>query len=240
MRTMEHEFLEAIANDPDVRPWMGGDLTKRVELEDIISRPGNYAFVNDEGGFVVHLLAPGLYECHTIFKPGGVDVRGMLRLLWEAQEFMFIETDCDNICTRVASDNPRADALAQHAHFTEQYTRKGMSYRNLSLDAWAEACSTRLLAEGAWFHDRIATAKKAAGVAEPLHDEDPAHDVRVGLSSLMVKAGNVAKGVDIYNRWAVQMGYAPTTVLWGQPVVLHTGDAVVAVRNGGMEILKCL
>lgn len=239
MRTMDHEFLEKLANDPEVRPLMGGDMAVPIQLAGLISRPGNYAFVNRDGGFVVQLLAPMLYECHTIFKPTDVDVRGMLRLLWEAQEFMFVETDCMDICTKVPEENTRADALADRAHFVEKFSRKGVSYRNLSLDAWADACSTRLQAEGAWFHDRIFAAKLEAEVTEPPHVDDPNHDLHVGLASLMVKAGNVAKGVDTYNRWAVQAGYALSTVLWNQPVVIHTGDAVIAVRNGNMEILRC-
>lgn len=240
MRTMDHRFLEALANDPEVRPWLGGNLEEPIRLEDLISRPGNYAFVNTEGGFVVHLLAPGLYECHTIFRPGwSVNIKNVFHLLWEAQEFMFVETDCMDICTKVLDGNERADRLAKVAHFTEKYARNGVSYRNLSLDAWADACSTRLRAEGASFHERIGAAKAAAGVVEPQHEEDPHHDQYVGLASLMVKAGNVAKGVDQYNRWAVMAGYAPISVLWNQPVVIHTGDAVIAIRNGDMEVLRC-
>lgn len=239
MRTMDHRFLEALANDPEVRPWLGGNPNESIQLEDMISRPGNYAFVNTEGGFVVHLLAPGLYECHTIFRPGTTG-RPLLHLLWEAQEYMFIETDCEDICTKVLDGNTGADRLAKLAHFVEKFSRNGVSYRNLSLDLWADACSTRLRAEGASFHERIGAAKAAAGVVEPQHEEDPLHDQYVGLASLMVKAGNVTKGVDQYNRWAVMAGYAPSAIIWGQPVVIHTGDAVIAVRNGDMEVLKCL
>lgn len=245
MRTMAYQKLEEIANLPEVRPSLGlGD--QRIELRDIVGKPGNFCFANDDGGFVVIRLTEGLYEAHTIFPPDK-NVRNLIKLMWDAQEFMFLETDCMNLCSKVPEDNEGAIWLAGMARFGEPvFHRNGVwrpgvavRYHNLPLDRWAGACSTSLRAVGEFFHGLLAQAKQAQGITDPQHPDDALHDQMVGLAYKMIAAGNVGKGVDTYNRYALLAGYVSMQVVWGQPLVLDTGDAVIQVRNGQMEILSC-
>ncbi len=68
MRTLDAAFLNEVANDPEVRPFLG--RSGALDLAPLISDPNNYCFVCDQGGFVGIKLQPGLYELHTIFRPG--------------------------------------------------------------------------------------------------------------------------------------------------------------------------
>lgn len=248
MRTMDHRLLAEIALDPRVRPWIASQQSDQDlvdSLEQWITQPGNYCFTGDDGGFLVLRLDEGLYEAHTMFRPG-CNGREVLRLMRESFQFMFVETDCMKVVTKVADTNEAAKHLARLAPFDLQFTREDgwgpgvdLHFMNLPLDRWADLCSTKLRAEGASFHSRIEEAKRSAGVNSPLHPEDPDHDQAVGLASLMFKAGNPMKAVTIYNRWAVFAGYVPLRIVWNNPTVVHTGDAVIQIRNGDMEVLLC-
>lgn len=55
----------------------------------------------------------------------------------------------------------------------------------------------------------------------------------------MIRAGQVAKGVQFYNRWASLAGYQSIAVLSVTPTILDVRDAVIEVRGGQMEVLQC-
>lgn len=244
MRTMNHRLLETIANDPAVRPFMASN-EEEVKLEQVITRPGNYTFTNDEGGFIYLRQDEDLYEAHTIFKPG-CNVREVVKLMNESLEFMFIETPCLEMRTKVPTINRPARHLALTAHFNIGFERKDawapgvdITYMNLPLDRWADVCSTRLRGMGAAFRAQIEEAKQAADVEVPLHSEDSTRDLYVGLAAMMLRAGNTEKAVTVFNRVAVFAGYPLWQIVSEHPVVVHVGDAVLQIRNGETEVLLC-
>jgi hypothetical protein len=234
-RSMDPAFLEGIANREDVRPLIGG--IGPVKLGQLLADPQNFAFECDEGGFIVQRLFAGRYECHTIFVPGKGG-RAAIRLMREAQEFMFLQTPCDELVTKVPHENAPADGLARMGGFVQLWENEATSYRNLTLDTWVRTCST-LSERGHAFHDQLEAAKVAAGSTLPIHPEDEAHDRYVGTAVAMITSGNVGKGIDTYNRWAVFAGYAPAALVSVNPVVVDIVDAVVTLRDGQMEVLKC-
>ncbi len=69
VRTFDADWLNELANDPEIRPFIGGgfdevDLSSVVNSENIILR-------GDHGGFALGWSAPGVYEVHTFIRKEG-------------------------------------------------------------------------------------------------------------------------------------------------------------------------
>lgn len=244
-RTLDATFLNRVANDPAVRPMLGG--AGPLDLTEIVGDPGNITLVSEHGGFILHRHEPGIYESHSLFLPNcGQEPVEAAR---EGFRYLFIETECLEVVTRVPLINKAALGLARGVGFQPKFERDAawtcedgtltrVSYQGLTLERWMlrdGACK----AAGEAFHDQLETAKQAAGSALDPHPEDSAHHHAAGAAMLMCLHGQAAKGVACYNRWARLAGYAPVTLLSEAPVVVDVIDAVVHARAGRMEVLSC-
>ena len=244
LRTFDHKVFNAIARHPEVLPWLG--FPPEIASPDYtatVNDPNNYAFLTRgrDGCLIFVRAAPGLYHVHTMAMP---TARGapMVRLTRDALAFMFLNTDCHEITTMVPDDNPAAAWLATKNGFKEVYRREGihlshgkmigLSYRSLRLEDYV-ARSKTLEALGELFHGRLV----AAGV-EINHDDDPIHDRWVGAALGMVLAGNAAKAVGSYNRWASVAQYQPVNLVSVTPILVDFGTAYVQIQGGAIEILK--
>lgn len=244
MRTMHWQDLEDVANHPEVRPYLGGD--GEIRLKDLILKPSTFVFqapswqdgVPTSGGFVVHWVDDGKYEVHTMFYPGA-PYKNIVRFMNRCILYMFVETDCIELWTRMPRPkSPRVEALGWAAKFHEVFVREGWSFQNVPLDRWACGCST-LEAEGEAFHAAIAAAKEDRGSELPIHPHDPAHERMVGIAMKMVRSGNATKAVTTYNAWASLAGYAHVQLLSNNPPVIDVQDAVVTMTDGHVEVLIC-
>jgi hypothetical protein len=249
-RTLEAAHLNAVANHPEVRPWIGGEGA--LDLGPIIANPVNVALIHPHGGWVFARHEPGIYEVHTLCRAAGRG-KGQLIAWREAARWMFTRTDAREIVTRIPDDNAGAGAAAALCGFKQRFRREkafmsvvagrlvDVSYQALTIDDWAGR-DPQALEAGEAFHERIAAARRAraGGSALTDHPEDLAHDRAAGAACLMIGVGNARKGVWAYNRWAALAGYAPIAVLTDQPLVIDLGAGVIAgVTNGEMEILSC-
>lgn len=239
-RTMDGANLTRIANDPEVRPWIGGEGV--MDLGPLLSDPANYGIEADHGGWLLHPILPGVYELHSLFlkegrgKPFFAAAREMFR-------FMFAETDCLEIVTKCPDDNPAARMAAATVGFRERFRREdawapgvGISYQVFSVDDWV-ARDGECLAQGEAFHDALKAAQITAGSDRPFHPDDEAHDRAVGAATLMIRGGYTAKGVGFYNRFAKFAGYAEVQAVG--PRTIDVVDAVVEVVPTGFEVLLC-
>lgn len=246
-RTLSADLLNAVVNHPQVRPWLGSPDVPFIDVSPLVCDPANVALVTDHGGFIFHAQGDGVYEVHTQFVPEGRG-RDAAQAMWEARRYMFVETDCVELVTKVPDGNRGADSLSRLAGFEERFRREGVwqapegtvgvSYRSLGIQAWSRLDDVAA-DEGAAFHEELEGVKAANGSARPVHPDDPAHDAAAGAASLMIKAGNAMKGVAFYNRWARLAGYQTIELLSLYPVVVDLRDAVVEVRKGRMEVLLC-
>lgn len=191
---------------------------------------------NEHGGFVFHNQGPGFYEIHTLFLPAGRGHR-VREALDDAKLFMFTQTDCAEIVTRIPQSNRSALRLAQDGGFEHRFTREHgyegapTDYYALTLDQWI--CRTPSLeAVGEDFH-----AKLEAQIGHENHPHDPAHDRYVGAAVMMLNAGNPHKAIATYNRWATWAGYQPVTLVNFDPVRVDVGTAVMAFPS--MEVVPC-
>jgi hypothetical protein len=244
-RTVDAEVFNRVANHPGIRPGLGNGA-KPLDFTAALKNLANFGFIGPNGGFIVIHLEPGRYELHTLFDPG---CRGSLALKCAAEvfRFLFVETDCTELVTRVPANLKHADFMARRAGFRPLFHLDhgwidaagqaiGLQAFSLTLDEWRTQDPT-LVAEGEAFHELL----RQAGDGEPLHPhEDADHERAAGMASLMARAGNHKKAVQSYGRWAVLSNYRPIQLLSLSPAVYDVGNALVMARNGSLEVLKWL
>jgi len=243
-RTLDGRRLTAIANHPDVRPWLGGG-DEPIDMVPLVENPGNLTFETASGGVLCVGLGAGRYDVHSMFLPDGRGAEA-LDAMTAVADYMFTTTDCIEGRTTVPMLNRAALVAARRAGFEQRYTSQipwGTSYVEaefyaLSLERWALR-SPLTLRWGQDFHVRLEAAKHAAGSARVVHADDPVHDHIVGATALMAQRGLVNKAVNFYNVWATCGTYAPIQLLRVLPTILDVQDAIIEVTATGMEVLKC-
>lgn len=245
-RTMDADFLNGVANHPDVRPTLGG--TGDIDFSGLLLNSQNFAFQFDHGGFVVVKLEHGVYECHSMFLPEG---RGqdVSEAMQESLRYMFTATDCLEIVTKCPDDNRAAFGAARSMGFTKSFRLEkgwplpdgalgGMDCMRLTLEKWV-AKDDLVEPAGNWFHERLEELTAEIGKPVPKHYDEPAHNRAVGASVLMFQAGNAVKAAAAYNLWARFAGFPVIKILSLNPVVIDMDQVVVAIADGDMEVLQC-
>lgn len=242
-RTLDATFLNQVANDPAVRPWLGGS-GDALDLTPLVANPANVSVVSERGGFIAEQHEPTIYEVHSLFLPDGDAINAMR----EGARYMFAATDCLELVTKVPATNKAAAGLARLAGFEQRFTRAkawpipdgfcDVAYLGLSLDRWMMRAPDTLEV-GRWFHDRLEAVKTAQASERVIHEDDEAHDRAAGTAVLMVRAGNPFKAVATYNRWARLAGYQTIELVSLNPVLLDVRDAVIAVKGDDMEVVLC-
>lgn len=223
-RAYKPDFMNSVINDPSVRD--GAEVKGVGDLTEISRNLNNYVLTTEFGGFIAIKKMAGLYECHTQFLPEGRGAHA-IEAARESLRYMFIETDCERIITKVKFDNRQAQLFA--AQFMQKRGRTGdYFYYSVDLDDWAQADDV-CQSEGKRFHDSI--GEKAE------HDEDTTHDCFVGATWLMAKAGNLYKAQAHYNRWAFMAGYEPLIVLSERPLVVSAGTLLMEINPEGVVCL---
>lgn len=227
-RTMDAARLNALANHPDIRPFvLGGEGP--LDLTPLVMNPAVVVLEAEHGAFVLVPIQKTVYELHTLWTPEG---RGAPFFAHAAEMFcyVFTRTPALEVVTKVPDGNRGAAIASAKVGFRERFHRAVMSFRSISIEAWAlgsEAC----LDEVARFH----AIMKEAGVLS--HGDDPVHDHIMGAALLMAHAGQQAKGVDFYGTWASFAGYASVAIVG--PNVLDVRDAIIEIRDGRVGVLAC-
>ena len=245
-RHLDADLVNLVANHPDVRPWVGGG-NGVLDFTDVVANTTNVLLMNDSGGCLFERVGPGIYEVHTLSLPEG---RGpaAVAAVRDALHWMFTQTDCVELQTKVPNGNAGALGLVRAIHGRLQFHRDGVwpgpdgmvgcGFYSLALSDWAGRADEAMDA-GHWFHDKLEMAKSVQGAASPVHDDDDAHDRYVGATVEMILAGQVGKALWFYNRWARFAGYALVQQIAANPVVIDIQDAVLAVKPNDFEVLLC-
>ncbi len=220
-----------------------GDCNNFMDASAIVQNPDNFCFLTDcgNGGYIVNRLDAGLYECHSLAIPCA---RGkpMLRLMRDGFEFLFLSTEAVELVTKVPDGNPAADQWAQIAGFRKVFRREaffpmmgqmvGAWFGSLSYVDWALAHKPNIKC-GQLFHELL----HKHGLAD--HPEDLAHDAMVGATiTASIEGKNLVKAVSLYNRYAIQAGYMPSRILSLTPPTIDTGDAIISVMDGEVQVLQ--
>jgi hypothetical protein len=221
-RTYNAEFINSVINHPSV--IKGTEFKELADVSAIASDLRNHVLVNEFGGFLVIKKMEGIYECHTQFLPEG---RGQLAVeaVQEAMRYMFLETDCIRIITKVNVNN-KAVRLFASQFFKKRGTNGTHDYYSLDIDTWIEKDDCCRI-KGRLFHAQI----------EDSLDVDPLLNAFVGAAILMAQHQNVYKGQLAHNRWAVMAGYEPIIILSETPLIIRKGKHVISLQNN--EVTLC-
>lgn len=230
MICQDWKFLNRLANDPAIRPHLGGegliDVKAGVESHSVL------AFSNLEGAFVLHPIRPQGYEIHTLFPPHA-KFKDTIRLARAVLNEMFIGHDCERIFTQLPVTNTGADYLARACGLRETFIRKGvwngeidMRYLDLPLDRWLPTCSTHE-DQGRRFAGKFGTSQDVV-----------LHRVLGGVIE-MFKTGNVVKGVNTWNMWAALCVQPQMTLLSVDDATVEFMGRRWGLCYEGLEVLQC-
>ncbi len=163
-RTFDGSLLNDVANDPEVRSFLGGDGS--VDVSALLSDPNNIALVDDVGGFVMIRQEVGLYDCHTLYPP---EARGRhaLQAGKDVLRWMFTRTDATALSGVFPASNARVESFGKLLGFQmvhERLTHLGTAQCGfLTLEKWVGTDLSRCLeiarhqpAKGVWIYNRIA------------------------------------------------------------------------------------
>lgn len=235
-RTFDAVFLNRVANHPEVRPWLGLPEAGPLDFQPFLDDPSNIGIEADGGGWILASKGLGIYEIHSLFLPEG---RGasFFRNAREMLRYVFTRTDCVEIWTQCPDDNLAARMAALKNGFREIARREGIwgedkvgvSYQSLPIDQWIMRDAEALKA-GRAFHDQLGEHLS--------HPEDEAHDRAVGAALLMARAHNITKGVNVFNRLAALLGYAPIQAIAAD--IVATADSIIEIGPESIRVLRPL
>lgn len=254
-REFTADRLNAIVNHPEVHPWVALPGQGDLDLSGAVADQRNILLMSDAGGILFVFHEQGIYEAHSQFLP---EARGRqaLRVMREAFRWMFTATPCMEILTQVPVHNRAAALFARHCGGTLEFTRENawmtadgpiaVEYFALRYGDWVRS-APGLVESGEAFHDRLKAGMKAAGFPDADHPEDKAHDRYVGATYEMISAGQVAKGITLYCRWARFTGHPPIAMVG--PNILDVGHVFLRPKCSSMipreanwrefEVLPC-
>jgi len=237
-RQFSADRINTLVNDPRIRPWVAAG-TEQLDLTAQLKRPGNILLMGAHGGVMFLRLMPGIYEAHTVVEPSARG-RWTDELTEAVVEWMFLRTDCYEILTRVPQGHIGAKAAAERRGLKYEFTRprectflgevKDVHIHSMRIQDWIPQAK-HLMEAGRDFHERMHEAAALLGVMDPAHDDDPNHNLYVGVSLSMIRYGQLGKGVLYYNRWALVSRHAPVFVLNTDPIEVQI-DHGLAVRLG--------
>lgn len=232
-------LMNGVINHPGVRPDVADMGEGVLDLSATIADPRTVCLAGDHGGFLCFKYDAGIFEVHSAVIPSG---RGKWakEAAEEFVQFMFCQTDCIEILTRIPEGNVAAMALARSVGFRPQFvTPAECLFRGekvscaiwvLTLQEWSVR-ATDLSTLGQRFHQWM---NQVFSGTPHGHDED--HDRIVGISLEMVRYGQVLKGVAFYNRWAIAARHAKVNIVSSSPVQIGFDAGILTVQNGEFSL----
>lgn len=219
--------INAVLNDPDVRPWVanGGEV---IDLTARVADRNNFFLMGEHGGCAFYPLLPGIYEVHTQVTQAG---RGewTKALTDSCTHWMFTRSDCYEIMTRVPHGHIAARAAAVAAGMTHEFTRPlECRFREHIVDVhiysyriqdWIRQ-APGLDQSGHLFHEVLHEGAARLGIRDIAHPNDENHNRYVGAAVEMAWYGHPLKAVNFYNRWALVSRHEPIALVGLNPTIV--------------------
>lgn len=237
-RTFDASFINEVANDPSVRPYIA-DETGTIDLSPQVEDRDNVCLIGKHGAFVCFKYFEGYYEVHTMVLQRG-------RGAW-AREFaiagahyMFTRTPCLEILTRVPERHKAARQLTEFMDFIlrpidSECKWNGMQMQcdvySLTIQDWSLRPNELLVERGVEFH-RWLNEQVKEGVP---HADSYWHNKIVGTCLEMIDGGQVAKAVAWYNRCALAARHETIELLSMEPLRVRFDAGVLTKIDGEIQ-----
>ncbi len=213
----DRALIESIAKHPEVLPHIADDNSPPLDVTPYLGEP-NVALIVEGGCFFGVWHGSGRVECHTCFLP---EARGRTALVEgrKAIDFMFKQTNCFELVTRVPANNPAADWYARKMGFRLRFERPACWTKN----GTAYPIRYYALEIDDWITQGHCVVEKTT---------DPILDCYAGALGELLRYGKIEKAEFFYNRWAMLTGYptvefvAPAPIETQTPRVHRTGASI--------------
>lgn len=227
IRTLtDPDHLNRIANHPEVYRWIGAD--QRLDLSLVVEK---FPVLGTDFCYLIFVpLCPNVWEIHSAALPEGRGAH-FRQAVEHALAWMFLRTDAMEIVTRCPFGNLAAVAGARRSGAVKEFATRTADVYRLGIHDWA-AKAGGLVEKGRDFHEQL----MALGIPAD-HEDDETHDRYVGLAVAFSEAGNLGKGIALYNRWAVLSDYRPAQLISTHPPVVDIGTARLAIEHGRLRII---
>lgn len=255
-RSFDAAEINAILNDPYVFKHVAIAGQEKLDVSQLIENPNVYLLMAEGGSMIFTPLEPCVYEIHTAF------LKSALRSAHEnghtgpyiqnaclaAYRWMFTQTDCVVILTKIPHHNRAALVFAPTLGWQIEYTRKNafathagdlvdVTYCALRYDDWLRKTPALEIA-GREFHKRLADEFARFGYVEPQHPDEDCHDRRVGACIEMMLGGQPEKAVILYNSWARFADYGEINLVSRNPLLINIGNALLQVSENNFKMIK--
>ena len=247
-RQFTAEAFNAILNDPSVRPDVADLKEGTLDIEELVSNRDNVLLVGEHGGNAFLKTMPGIYEVHTACTETG---RGewIRQFVRQAAQFIFTQTDCYEVITRIPRKHVGARKLAQSVGMTFEFAvdggcvwrgeRQAVDIYSYRIQDWIKQAN-ELEPIGAIFHEKLHREAKRLGITDSGHPDWPDHDRYVGATWEMAKAGQVAKGVSFYSRWAIAARHSPIRLISLNPPEIEMDIGILTLRGDEIGVRRCV
>jgi hypothetical protein len=203
-REFAAEHVNAILNDPSVRPFVGMQEIGDLDFGALVSDLRNYLLMADGGGFFLGAQGDGVYEVHSQFLP---EARGKTAVLAAADglRYMFVRTDAVEIVTFVPRGNVAALALTRRMGMRPALGACGGEFHRIRIEEWG------------------ARAPAMESFRQPA-DCCPSElrDI-LALTLELASWGQIQKAVYFYNRFARMIRANQLVLLQCAPLILAIG-----------------
>lgn len=240
-RSFDPADINPIINSPEVFPSVATPDLKYLDTTPILSDTRNVLLMADNGGLLFCQLEPHVYEVHTaLTKPerGAHGHKGAhnQNVCRAAYRWMFTQTDCLVIHTRIPAFNRAAAIFAPLLGWVKEFERKAvwptadgsvdMSFWSLRYEDWFRK-TPELALMGLEFHHRLEEEFARHGRAGEQHPDEEIHDRAVGAAYEMLRAKQLLKAIFLYNRWARFAGYGCISLISEDPPTIDIGNAIL-------------
>lgn len=244
-RSLDAARANAILNDPDVFRFVS-ENGNALDVTKQIAEKRNFLFLGEHGLTLYLSILPGIFEVHSAALKNG---RGswMLSFAQRSLDAIFTQSDAQEVMTRVPKGNVAATALTKACGFVHEFDSMheclfdGQKVTpgtwRLSIHDWVKR--SRYFAEvGAWMHHRLGEEAAKLGIKESPHAPDEHHDRVAGAALSMLRAGQLAKGLLYYDRWAVLARHAIVTLASADPVAVKMDIGVLRLKGDDIEVTR--
>lgn len=241
MRTFDIQYCNEIFNHPEVYPYAVEDgRPESLDITSFVTNTNNIFLRYPGGMFSLMWEYDNTYQLHTLFtKSGRPSVKDYVL---DGLVYMFTETDCETMYTRIPTWNKAARLLAEWTGFRKVHTESHKWLKGdksypvdtyvLRYEDWVVG-NDKCLAEGNKFHTRL---HEQLGFEN--HPDCPVHNSYAGSLALSLTKGAVTEGLRKYNKWAKLHDYYLIQIINDRPLILDIGDCYIKVEHNEFEVLK--